>query len=402
MRFHYKDFKSWAWPICAMLFNMSRLSLCRNKHLWVFGNCAGKLYDDNTKYLFEYVNTYYKGQINTVWFTNSEKTVKSLNAKGFCAVKNNTWTAYWILLRCGVAFYTHSLGDFGRLPLMGGAYVVTPWHGMGFKNIYGSGWKGSGKIIRKIRDAVFNWVYCNCACLTSEYTREQFKVTLGIPKERIYITGQPRNDVLLNQNNRPAILKSMGLPTDKKIILYLPTYRNYFQQGPTLDDIINDMMASKDLNSVIESENYLVVIKLHPWTANLKLTHDNVNYRVLNADEVHSVQELLVCGDILVTDYSSCFIDFSLLLRPILFYIPDEEHYLKSSGGMADDYYRISKSCASKNPKDLSELINKRPTNVAFETNSIFDDKRSHTGSFTRNVIDTVMHNLSITNISKY
>lgn len=50
------------------------------------------------------------------------------------------------------------------------------------------------------------------------------------------------------------------------------------------------------------------------------------NYKI-----VEDNQELLGGCDILVTDFSSCFIDFALTGRPMLFYLPDKENFITPS-----------------------------------------------------------------------
>lgn len=396
MRFHFKEYKSWAWPLCALLFNLSRLIPFRDKKIWIMGNFEGKTYDDNTKYLYEYVNEKYHNKINAVWFTNSRETAEELMQRGMNSVIIGSWGSLRYLIRCGVVFYTHSLYDFGKLPLMGGAYVVTTWHGMGFKKIYGSEWTGCGKMIRKIKDFFFKWIYCDCACLTSEYTRKQFSRTLGIDETKIFLTGQPRNDVLMKTLNREAIMTPLGLPITKKLILYLPTWRNTFQRGKTLDVLIQELVDSESLNQVLLENDYLFLIKLHPSMpipTNLRL---NENFRILCYNDVSSNQELIGCGDILITDYSSCFVDFALMGKPIFFYTPDETEYLESCGGMEDDFYRISYKCKCTNPESLASLILEKPDIVARETNMIFDTTSTHLQSFSQNVIDVVCKEIGL------
>ena len=49
---HYKKY---LWPINAFLFNMCRLYPFRDKRLWIFGALGGKKYDDNSRFLYEYI-----------------------------------------------------------------------------------------------------------------------------------------------------------------------------------------------------------------------------------------------------------------------------------------------------------------------------------------------------------
>ncbi|BBO14646.1 hypothetical protein TM102_61160 [Bradyrhizobium sp. TM102] len=62
------------------------------------------------------------------------------------------------------------------------------------------------------------------------------------------------------------------------------------------------------------------------------------NIRVLRAADDNGkhdyYEELLAAADCLVTDFSSVFIDFALTRRPIGFYIPDRDRYVR---GFIDD-----------------------------------------------------------------
>ena len=44
------------------------------------------------------------------------------------------------------------------------------------------------------------------------------------------------------------------------------------------------------------------------------------------------MQDLLCAADVLITDYSSNYFEFSLMKRPIIFYTPDREIYELSRG----------------------------------------------------------------------
>lgn len=54
------------------------------------------------------------------------------------------------------------------------------------------------------------------------------------------------------------------------------------------------------------------------------------------------IQELLMDTDILVTDYSSTYIDYLLLDRPVVFYNFDYQDYLEHDRGMYCDYEKAA------------------------------------------------------------
>ena len=123
-------------------FNICQLIPFRNRTLWVFGALEGKKYDDNSKYMFEYMLKEHGEDFRCVWLTNSAETMKMLRSLGMESFLNCTWSGKWLQMRAGVAFYTHGLMDFGLFPLVGGAEIVALWHGMGFKQIYNGKYHG--------------------------------------------------------------------------------------------------------------------------------------------------------------------------------------------------------------------------------------------------------------------
>ena len=67
--------------------------------------------------------------------------------------------------------------------------------------------------------------------------------------------------------------------------------------------------------------------------------YDNV-IDITSAD--YDLQELLFSADILITDYSSCYLDYLLLNRPIIFYNYDYDTYLINDRELYFDYEEIT------------------------------------------------------------
>ena len=58
-------------PMMGVLFRVLKLVPFRKKNTWVFGCWIGKKYDDNAKFLFEYVNKNHSN-IRCVWLTRNK------------------------------------------------------------------------------------------------------------------------------------------------------------------------------------------------------------------------------------------------------------------------------------------------------------------------------------------
>ncbi len=59
---------------------------------------------------------------------------------------------------------------------------------------------------------------------------------------------------------------------------------------------------------------------------------------------IFSSYDLMKLADIIITDYSACAFEASLLLKPLYFFIPDYESYMQDRG-INVDVKRISVCC---------------------------------------------------------
>ena len=141
MRIDFFSFRKLFWPINAITYNLCRLIPFRSRRIWVFGCLSGNGYSDNAKYLFEYVNEVHSSDIKAVWLSNTREVVEDLRRNQYTSYLTYSFKGMWYALRCGVAVYTHGLSDFGYMPLVGGAKVVSLWHGVGFKKIYNASYQ---------------------------------------------------------------------------------------------------------------------------------------------------------------------------------------------------------------------------------------------------------------------
>jgi len=159
----------------------------------------------------------------------------------------------------------------------------------------------------------------------NSYSTQKFISAFGINKERIIETGYPRNDILTNYTKEQVeqIKAKLGIDKNKKVILYAPTWRDniYNTSGYSFTPDVDFYKWKKEL-----SEEYFVIYKPHYLIVN-NIDQDSVKDFVYFAKATDNIQDLYLISDILITDYSSVFFDYSILKRPILFYMFDLEKY---------------------------------------------------------------------------
>ena len=371
------------------MFNISRLMPFRKKHLWVFGALEGRKYDDNSKYMFEYMCKAHSQEFRCVWLTNNASTLQLLRHLGKEAYLNGSWKGKWMQLRAGVAFYTHGLMDFGLIPLLGGAEIVALWHGFGFKNIYNGKYDGWKLKTKRALDRLFSWTYRTITPVTSNYVVDWVQRMFTLKPKCIYITGQPRNDVF-RTIDRSAVLQSIGIDTNKKVVVYMPTYRNLSMGKEAMKAIVNDLYCSKSLSEVLTNNNLFFLVKLHPLTPHVDLPPRD-NFAVLNYSEVSDNQQLLGACDVLVTDYSSCFVDYALLRRPLIFYLPDANEFFEKSEKLDEGFINLAKKNMAVSVDELANKIIEQSLDAVDAINTIFEDSSIRNTCYSENVYNAVV-----------
>lgn len=211
-------------------------------------------------------------------------------------------------------------------------YIMT-WHGTPLKRlaldmdeVQMAGNKGIENYKANFWNNSRRWDYL---IAQNKYSEKIFENCFDFHKNMLTI-GYPRNDMLVNNNNKEYIdvLKDKyGIPKDKKIVLYAPTWRDDQSIGKgkyIFNPHINFDYLKREL-----SDEYVFIIKYHyliaskiDWTRFSGFIYD------LNVD----IQELYLIADMLMTDYSSVMFDYSVLKRPMLFYTYDLDQYYDSRG----------------------------------------------------------------------
>lgn len=391
--------RKWALPINIIIFNLSRLIPFRNKRLWIYGAREGDKYDDNSKYMFEYMNEKYSDEIRSVWFTDNDDTFNLLCDKGYEVYFNSSWKGKLIQMRAGVALYCHGLMDFGSIPLVGGTELVALWHGLGFKRIYNGKYSGIKLGLKKFLDRFFSWTYRTLTPVTSEYAKEWSNRMFTLRYNEIKITGQPRNDAFKSLS-RKNILNSINISTHKNVIIYMPTYRMASLGKNAIKNIVVDLYNNKSLDRILTRTNSVFLVKLHPLTPHIELPVRE-NFIIFDYAAVESNHELMGVCDMLVTDCSSCFVDYALLNRPIIFYTPDEKDFLTNSEKMERDFFTISALNKAVTPEELAGKIENPSLDVVKVTNDFFEDQSIKGTCYSENVYRVISNKIGLNKYTK-
>ena len=164
----------------------------------------------------------------------------------------------------------------------------------------------------------------------------------------IFLTNYTEEDVL-------NIKKKLGIPLDKKVLLYAPTWRDnsYITKGYTFK-----LEVHFDKWQKILGDEYVIVFKPHYLIVN-DFDIDQYQGFVYFVEANEDISNLYIIADALVTDYSSVFFDYAILKRPIYFYMYDLIHYRDELRGFYLDIYHDLPGDIIEDENQLLEEIKK-------------------------------------------
>ncbi|WP_026907628.1 CDP-glycerol glycerophosphotransferase family protein [Paucisalibacillus globulus] len=311
-------------------------------NLVVFGGESGQGFRGNTKYLFIEMN---KGDnIKCVWITKNNQVMKQIHSLGYEAHRHHSLKGFIYQLRARLIVHSHSINDDFEKALLGGAISYNTWHGVGLKKVWGANKSTfSYKIIHNANKlkrffGMFvvraNLAKKNYVISTSDKVSSYYPETFLVPKENVIQMGQVRNDVFFKETEEddeiPAWIR------DEKVILYMPTHRKFGK----LETDINLVFDFEQLDKLCDERGYKFLVKRHMYSSgDVPSLYENI---IDISDSNYDPQLLLKYTDILLTDYSSCYTDYLLLNRPVLFYSYDLDLYLKKSNEMYFNYFDVT------------------------------------------------------------
>jgi len=340
-----KLFMQWPLPhACAtMLYGVLRLLIPANPKQ--IGFASGPDLTDNTLALFErLLKSPSVHEYHLVWLVRSASNSEKILHREFpdtdlgnvSIVTKNSLRGLWAFLRCRYVFDTHGAYFFAHSGYH--QTIVNLWHGMPIKAI--------GAQDGKVRSD-FSVMHYSIA--TSEYFADILAKALYLPRDRVLVTGLPRNEWLFLKEERYLAVKE----SRAKLVVWLPTFRSSYvgeirqdSSANSPDPLSADTLAK--LDDLIEDAGAMLVIKLHMMDIkNQQAWSSYRNIRVYTDPRFRAeglnLYKLLACSDALVTDFSSCAIDYLLLNKPIGLFAPDMSSYVR--GFMPDVLKMVTAVC---------------------------------------------------------
>lgn len=200
------------------------------------------------------------------------------------------------------------------------AQVVQLWHGAGAFKKFGLSVETDEEVRRQVWKANAKITHL---FVTSKNVVPIYEEAFAIPQKRIYPLGVPIIDVYskeqIQKEGIERFYKHYPRLKDKKILLYTPTFRRSEEENAQI-------MSHFDVDRIHETlgDDWIILIKMHP-----KYPVDNVRETeyCMNLTNYSQITDLFFVSDMLVTDYSSTVVEYSLLDKPVVMYAYDLEEY---------------------------------------------------------------------------
>lgn len=262
----------------------------------------------------------------------------AIKTQGMRVLKHNSWHSFYHLFTSGLMFFSHVPRDAHISVKNKRRVIVGLWHGVAFKNIESQMVSVAPEKLALIeKNAVLYDLMTASSQKDKQYLAKSFMVNESI----IEITGLPRYDLLKSTYRLDAFLNVQKqqleqIKAGKKLILYAPTFREHCESH--LEQISHSEWHT--LNNFMIANNSVLGVRPHPY--DLKHSPDLFeslsNIVWLGQDEFTESNLVLQYVDALIVDFSSIWIDYLLLDRPIVGFAKDFEHYRDDERGFAYDF----------------------------------------------------------------
>lgn len=307
--------KTIIYPLLTFIYKIFPFSLIKDEKKICFASAPD--YSDNSLAVARKLISLELGY-KIIWLEiGSNKKIPNDILRHIKRVKKNSLKGMWNFASSSIAFHTHGIYSFAR---GAGPLQINLWHGMPIKNV---GFRDG----KKARDVV----YGDITISTSEYFRKITADSFGLPLDCVWLTGLPRNDVLINRpiNIRQDLKNIFGIEPNKKLLFWLPTYRKSGRGDIRSDSSSTSFLHEwpeeflTNLDNFCSNHDIITVIKIHPMDVlNIRPPIQNFNsLKIITAEQWTlsglELYDALSAADALVSDISSVIVDYLITNKPI-------------------------------------------------------------------------------------
>ncbi|MFF6780356.1 CDP-glycerol glycerophosphotransferase family protein [Streptomyces sp. NPDC012510] len=194
--------------------------------------------------------------------------------------------------------------------------------------------------------------------IRSEHDVRTLAKAFRLREKTLLRVGYPRNDALVrargprSATERQSLASELGIPADKKVLLYAPTFRQHGQRRFALPFDVERFAGTF-------GDEYVLLVRAH--YLNHVVLPPSVRGRVIDVSAHHDVTPVLALADALITDYSSVMFDYALLDRPMLFFTYDYEEYVHEGRGTYFDLLERAPGPVVRTEEELYAALTSMP-----------------------------------------
>ena len=295
-----------------------------NNNRILFCSLSGRNFDDSPKAIYDEI-------LNRHEFDDWELYWAFKNPENFSIPRGEVikfgGLSYWKTLFSSKVWIGNGGIDNGLDLSPFNRVVVNTWHGSVLKKSEGE--ENSDAVLKHYRS---NKKMDNrtIRCIQNDFDLKTYTRLFRASSDCFLKSGLPRNDILLkySDEDKRRIKEQLGIEDHKKIILYMPTYREYL-----INDSFQTYIAPPISFEKWEKElsgDYVFFIRAHYAVVSALNIQENTFLR--DVSKYEPLSELYLIADLLITDYSSCFYDYSILEKPVLCFAYDREEYEAKRG----------------------------------------------------------------------
>lgn len=316
----------------------------KDDKLFLFISYGGKKFDDSPKVIYEQLkkDSRFKNY-KLIWAFIEPN--KYLNIDEDKKIKVDT-LKYFITAISARVWITNSTVERGLNFKRKNTLYVNTWHGTPIKRM-GSDIVDNNKSF-KLRG---NWPV-DAMTSQSDYETDIFSTVYNIDRKKFLLCGLPRNDELVNYDmqKRDIIINRLGIDKNKKIILYMPTFRE-FQKNINQECVLIPPISLDKWKKEL-SDQYILLFRAHyEVVKTMNIVDDDF---VRNVTDYPILNDLLIVSDILISDYSSIYFDYAIMDKPMFHFTYDYEEYSKKRGMYFDIRDELN---GADNEDDLIKIL---------------------------------------------
>lgn len=282
-------------------------------------------FTDNGKYL--YLHFANQLGLEVIWISADAALVRTLKSRGLMAARRWSAQGIWHALTAGVYCYTSYVGDINQW-LGNGATRVNLWHGSPLKTIEFDIKSGPMAerftppfTLAKRLEYHQEYLKPDLMLAPSETVRDCFSSAFRIPVSQIAIADNPRTRFYELSPRAKPHRPSHWRP---RLILYAPSWKDNGNIKP-----LTDTLAPMKLEYILQKLDATLLVRLHPNEVHMTtgLTSFNGIEDISHREDIY---DLLPSLSLLITDYSSIYIDALKYDIPLAFYRDDNEGFMQT------------------------------------------------------------------------